>query len=207
MTTDIAPATDYWLEVDRADFLQMVKSLKLGKGQGARFRVDASVQIAMVGDEAIFAMAGAEQRLKARGHWPGHSTCSYPTMASFLKIPPPPGDVIIRYANDRLNISTLKVTARWAAGIAPVAVESKPTQTARVRARACPECGKQRGYAQINVDWNALLGLAEANPIARTIDELNRFSALPRITAYECRKCQYRWLEFQQVAHARPGEG
>ena len=199
MTTDIAPATDYWLEVDRSDFLQMVKSLKLGKGQGTRFRVDASVQIAMASDEAIFAMAGAERRLKARGQWPGHSTCSYTTMASFLKMPPPPGDVIIRYANDRLQISTLKVTARWVAGTAPVAAETTPTPSARIRARACPECGKQQGYAQINVDWNALLGLAEANPIARTIDELNRFSALPRITAVGCRKCEYRWLEFQQV--------
>ena len=39
MTSEIAPATDYWIEVGRADFLQMVKSLKLGKGQGTRFRV------------------------------------------------------------------------------------------------------------------------------------------------------------------------
>ena len=122
----------------------MVKSLKLGKGQGTRFRVDANVQIAMVGDQAIFAMAGAEQRLKAHGHWPGHSTCSYLTMASFLKIPPPPGNVIIRYANDRLSISTLKVSARWAAGMPPVAVESKPPTTSRVRAKACPECGTFR---------------------------------------------------------------
>lgn len=199
MSTDVAPATHYWLEVGHKDFLAMVKSLKLGKGQGTRFRLDSSVQVAMLGDEAIFAMSGAERRLKARGHWPGYSTCSYQTMASFLKIPPPLGEVIIRYANDRLFISTLQVTARWVAKRAmPVADEAVPAPV-RIRARACPECGKQQGYAQINVDWNAFLGLAENNPVAQTINELNRFSALPRITALACRKCEYRWLEFQQT--------
>ena len=152
----------------------------------------------MVGDEAIFAMAGAERRLKARGHWPGHSTCSYQTLASFLKIPPPLGDVIIRYANDRLFISTLQVTARWVSKRATPVAENEATAPARIRARACPECGKQQGYAQINVDWNAFLALAENNPVAHTINELNRFSAMPRITALACRKCEYRWLEFQQ---------
>lgn len=206
MQLDVAPAVDYWLEVGHKDFLAMVKSLKLGKGQGGRFRVESSVQIAMVGNEAIFAMAGAERRLKARGHWPGHSTCSYQTLASFLKIPPPLGDVIIRYANDRLFISTLQVTARWVAkSAAPVPYDAVPAST-RIRARACPECGKQQGYAQINVDWNAFLGLAENNPVAQTINELNRFSALPRITALACRKCEYRWLEFQQTKPVAAGE-
>ena len=206
MTLEIAPATDYWLEVGHKDFLAMVKSLKLGKGQGTRFRFDSSVQIAMLGDEAIFAMSGAERRLKARGHWPGHSTCSYQTLASFLKIPPPLGDVIIRYANDRLFISTLQVTARWVSKRATPVAENEATAPARIRARACPECGKQQGYAQINVDWNAFLALAENNPVAHTINELNRFSAMPRITALACRKCEYRWLEFQQTKRAASGE-
>ena len=199
MSTDVAPATHYWLEVGHKDFLAMVKSLKLGKGQGVRFRLDSTVQIAMVGDEAVFAMSGAELRLKARGHWPGHSTCSYQTLASFLKIPPPLGDVIIRYANDLLFISTLQVTARWVVKSTTPVADAHGTAPPRIRARACPECGKQQGYAQINVDWNAFLGLAENNPVAHTINELNRFSALPRITALACRKCEYRWLEFQQV--------
>lgn len=205
MTSDatIAGAVDYWLEVDRADFLAMVKSLKLGKGQGTRFRVESTVQIASDQNEAIFAMAGAERRLKARGHWPGHSSCSYATLASFLKIPPPPGDVIIRYAGDKLSISTLRLTARWVAtSVKAPQGTANAEAPRRVRARACPECGKQQGYAQIDVDWNALLSLAKGNPIATTIEQLNRFSALPRLTALQCRKCGYRWIEFPQAGRA-----
>lgn len=96
----------------------------------------------MVGDEAVFAMSGAQLRLKARGHWPGHSSCSYQTLASFLKIPPPLGDVIIRYANDRLIISTLQVTARWVAKSAtPVADEDVPAPYPY--SRACLSRGRK----------------------------------------------------------------
>ena len=138
--------------------------------------------------EAIFTINGAMTRVPiVECDWEGFAVTTFGAIASFLKIPPAGDTVKIRYAEGRLKIDSLSLSAKWAGAPDWIAAMATEAHLLDIHERKtllyCPRCGKKKGEP---VDITAR-GWPEAVPAN---SPLSREYANRR-----CAVCGHAWCE------------
>ena len=136
-----------WISVARNDLINAIKRLSPGRMTAARKK--SELQIGLENDEMVLCLPGSMTKCPASGNWPGLLRTQYIFLHSLIKVPPVVNPVILKFADDRLKIDRLSVTASWHyAGVLTSSIaigahldsEIQPTETLY-----CPRCGKHQG--------------------------------------------------------------
>ncbi|MFO1432657.1 MAG: hypothetical protein U1F76_21435 [Candidatus Competibacteraceae bacterium] len=101
------------LQVALNDFIDAVKSLKVGRKLGKRNLNNEEAVFGFSDQELVVEAVGAQRRMRANGTWQGRVHLAFLYVDALRRAPPTQDPLQIRFANGKLRIGTTVLPASW----------------------------------------------------------------------------------------------
>ena len=109
----IEPGTNCTLEVALMDFVQLLKSFRVGKKLGKRNMQREEAVFSFDGGRLTVESVGARQSIPASGSWSGFARIAFLYFDALRRAPPSQSPLQIKYLEGRLRIGTTSLPADW----------------------------------------------------------------------------------------------